>query len=366
MTSRWEVLEVICSENSWLLAPKWSRVFRGFLFVTGIVLPIVCHAITISKPPTIGGRLWQSGEIEEKLVFVLSGPSGWPMYPLLIYSMASLWLLLFHEAKYFERFWVRAGVFSGILISLWYHGILSIVITNGSITGSVIYFSSPLLLFVFIRFCRFIWSVVAYRFIPSVLLAAVCLVLFVKFGFLSLSLPITLLLAFAPAWSMLAYAFVSYRIVRWYPSGRQYSILHLFGITTWVASMMAACRYAILKSLVEYSKLPVNPPNCYIATAAAKGHPWCVGSRKIEQSNGTAFFENDQLTTFKAGEIALKTQIPAFHRWLRRYYDRYGLMFARHIKHPWQADIIYLSLKPLEWLTRGIIGVVIGRKHRLR
>ena len=40
---------------------------------------------------------------------------------------------------------------------------------------------------------------------------------------------------------------------------------------------------------------------------------------------------------------------------MRGVYDRYGFPVARLIKSKWIADIIYILMKPLEWIFLAVI-----------
>ena len=59
---------------------------------------------------------------------------------------------------------------------------------------------------------------------------------------------------------------------------------------------------------------------------------------------------NRQLCVANAFEQLLEERTPRFHRALRSFYDTYGYPVSRHIKTPFSADVIYLIMKPLEWL----------------
>ncbi len=59
---------------------------------------------------------------------------------------------------------------------------------------------------------------------------------------------------------------------------------------------------------------------------------------------------NRQLCVANAFEQLLEEHTPRFHRALRNFYDTYGYPVSRHIRTPLSADIIYLIMKPLEWL----------------
>jgi len=104
-----------------------------------------------------------------------------------------------------------------------------------------------------------------------------------------------------------------------------------------------------------YTALPTQPPlDCYIATAAAHGHPQFIRSRIVKR-NGISLYVNSQLQTLKFAEIALMAISPFTHKALRRLYDVIGKLLARGIRNPFLADLAYLLLKPWEWLARSIL-----------
>ena len=54
-------------------------------------------------------------------------------------------------------------------------------------------------------------------------------------------------------------------------------------------------------------------------------------------------------------EEILKEKLPRIHRCVRDFYDTWGFPLARHIRSPYKADLVYLMMKPLEWLFLGVI-----------
>jgi hypothetical protein len=134
---------------------------------------------------------------------------------------------------------------------------------------------------------------------------------------------------------------------------------------TWIAGWLVAYSAAWTKSyfaaIEAYYQLPLTSPGCYIATAAAQGHrrivrSWPAGDRRI----------NGQLALLKAGERRLENRLPRVHRLMRRVYDGIGPGMARQMRHPWIADLAYLTLKPIEWLTTAVLARSSIRKpcHR--
>lgn len=73
------------------------------------------------------------------------------------------------------------------------------------------------------------------------------------------------------------------------------------------------------------------------------------------ERHGHQVVVNRQLQIANAFEQILEERFPRFHRTIRYLYDRYGYPISRHIHQPWQADLIYLLMKPAEWLFLVII-----------
>ncbi len=99
-----------------------------------------------------------------------------------------------------------------------------------------------------------------------------------------------------------------------------------------------------------YENLPDTPINpCFIVTAAARGHSAVVGPI-IEIA--PARFANLQLVRFWTFESHWRRTHPASHAVARRIYGRIGPWVAARIRTRWQADLVYLALKPLELAIR--------------
>jgi hypothetical protein len=143
---------------------------------------------------------------------------------------------------------------------------------------------------------------------------------------------------------------MSVRLAWRYPLAPRFRLIQLMAVVTWLGAFLAACRWAVERSLAEYAKLPLSDPGgCYIASAAAYGHPWWVGSHPVLTADGTIVRINRQLRVLKAGELALRDRMPRVHRLLRGVYDVLGPLAARRLACRWLADVAYLSLKPAEW-----------------
>ena len=98
--------------------------------------------------------------------------------------------------------------------------------------------------------------------------------------------------------------------------------------------------------LVEYSKLPLTDPACYVCSAAAHGHPGWVRSMPVGPAGIRV---NGQLRRLKFLEFALMAAFPTGHRMLRLIYDRIGPPLASVCRrNRWFADATFCMLVPIE------------------
>ncbi len=120
----------------------------------------------------------------------------------------------------------------------------------------------------------------------------------------------------------------------------------------WAAGIIVSLYAKMLAARSLYDSLPDEPPDCFIVTAAARGHPGFVGSR-YEPPAGR--WENAQLRRMRAFERYLMRNFPAVHRTLRRVYNVIGPAVAGRIRSPIVADLTYLLLKPVELLAWAVL-----------
>lgn len=114
---------------------------------------------------------------------------------------------------------------------------------------------------------------------------------------------------------------------------------------------LAAWRFAVLSAIEKHESLPAVPPNCFLATAAARAPARLSGAFAAQTADGRSFKSSPQLQRFKLFELALQEMSPGTHRTLRRIYDHLGPQLASRFTHPWSAAILWLALKPLEALA---------------
>jgi len=180
----------------------------------------------------------------------------------------------------------------------------------------------------------------------------------------------------ATPWAVAAYGSMAFCLLRnrnVYRRPRvQFSLMQLLGFFTWLGAYLGAWRLSVMWMLQEYAKLPTEPPHdCYVCTAAARGHRRLVGTEVVASRGGASHLVNDQMRYLKAAELVLASITPDGHRVCRRLYDRVGPMLAGLLVHPVLADLAYLTLKPPEWTARAALrvllpgcGAVVGRMYR--
>ena len=104
-----------------------------------------------------------------------------------------------------------------------------------------------------------------------------------------------------------------------------------------------------------YSSLPEQSPQCFVVTAAARGHESLVGPFMLVQRQGYNRRVNRQLATFWALEAWWQAHGPRSHARFRRCYNRFGPILAGWITSPWRADLVHLAIKPVELAARLVI-----------
>lgn len=327
----------------------WWKIFYGTLL---LVIPIFSFwAVQALKPE------WQSGDRDAYLTLLLQPEASLLFFVLFAYSILCYILLLLNADRFAGFFAVRFGIYSGVLLALQYTIILGMYLFNTPNSLAIL-----LVWFFPLYFPRLYRSGVAKwiaRFIRPWMIAVVLIAYIVIAYFIQEQaiLPVFLVLlgivASAPFWSLL----IAIQASIWLLQNHETDITlpRGLGVTAWVAAYVAAWRYDILKMYEMYAELPLVPPNCYIATAAANGHPKFVGSWKVNLASGKSMQVNRQLQIFKFAELALMVVAPNGHNVLRKTYDSIGKPLARTIRRPLLADTAYLLLKPFEWAAGYIL-----------
>ncbi|KHD05565.1 hypothetical protein PN36_10345 [Candidatus Thiomargarita nelsonii] len=172
-------------------------------------------------------------------------------------------------------------------------------------------------------------------------------------------IPILAIVPAAACLNYLAFLFIVKKM------GRLQSINPLFAFiwfSTLIASLIA--KYPLAKSIYQNisEEIPRDYGDCFVVSAAAKGHP-CIVQSWMNSTIGKPV--NRQWYIFKRFEAMLALNFPQIHRILRRIYNRLGPFIAKQIRYPWQADIVYLLLKPMEWAVFIVLKLTNSRIMRI-
>lgn len=146
-----------------------------------------------------------------------------------------------------------------------------------------------------------------------------------------------------------------------------YAIIFMFpllGIIIGILLLFGQAPDSVIKAWTETAdwtlSLKEAPQNIeydehYLCTVAAGGHKKIVKPVRKGIRHGHEVIVNRQLCIANAFEQILEEKTPRFHKLVRGIYDRYGFPVARLIKSKWIADIIYILMKPLEWIFLMVI-----------
>ncbi|MDE6834678.1 MAG: hypothetical protein K2J39_10615 [Ruminococcus sp.] len=95
---------------------------------------------------------------------------------------------------------------------------------------------------------------------------------------------------------------------------------------------------------------PMEYQGHYLCTVACSGHKKVVNPVRYGIRLNKKIVVNRQLLIANAFEDLIHERFPKSHRKIRNFYDKYGYPVSRHITTPIRADIVYIIMKPLEWL----------------
>lgn len=141
----------------------------------------------------------------------------------------------------------------------------------------------------------------------------------------------------------------------------------LLGILIVVLTLFGQQPDSIIKAWTETSDWTLSqqiaPPDFkisqhYLCTVAAQGHANVVKPLRNGIRHGHPVTVNRQLCIANAFEQVLEERLPWLHRPVRRYYDKYGFPVSKLVHPQSAADVIYILMKPLEWLFLVILYLV--------
>ncbi len=333
---------------------------RLFHVCAAILLPFVCFLMSFDHYPA--GPEFQRGWWSDSLGMIPTAKAGWPFYPLLLFAIYAAMMVIIQPRVYINRLHIRFGLLTGIILAYQYAFIQTASIMSpdnwlvGTALGKLI---PPVfvagMLFVRWSFRRLVWERAWYR-------GRALVIFWVIFGILAI-------VGFAPAAigslfvapGLTLTSFIALFLLCMQQGARlewrkPWPIAWLVG---WVLAYSAAWMEGYILAAKAYGELPLKLNDCYIATAASRGHAKLVGSHVAGGVRVTP-----QLAMFKAGERAIAAAWPKVHRAMRLIYNAIGPVLARRMGNPFIADLAYLSLKPLEWLTAGVLALAAARRVR--
>lgn len=100
---------------------------------------------------------------------------------------------------------------------------------------------------------------------------------------------------------------------------------------------------------------PLEYEGHYLCTVAVCGHKKMVKPLRYGIRLNKKIVVNRQLLIANAFEDLIHEHLPKTHRKIRNFYDTYGYPVSRHITTRIRADIVYIIMKPLEWLFLAVL-----------
>jgi len=348
---------------------------RGVRALAGIVAPAAYLVFSLASRCRLAE--WQSGRFHDRLVLLLSPEAVLPFLPFVLYAMTCMLLLLTSSETFARLFLVRFGVYTGVLLTLQFGLFVGIVLLDFAGCGCqwlpccvIIAVGGPLALrglmtwssemigkgetlLVIVVLASGAWGCMVAGGVHPVQAIAV----FPMVG-------IAAVICSAPFWSFAVYAWLAGRLLLGAPTARCGPRV-VAGVASWLGGYLAAWRFAVREAHEIYASLPTTPPDCYVATAAARGHSCVVRTWPITTRSGDSFRVNSQMQGLKCAELALMASTPRVHRLCRRAYDTVGPPLATSLHHPLLADLAYLLLKPVEWAALACLYALLpnARDH---
>ena len=351
-----------------------SMNLRIKLGLTGIIFPGVSIISALSGATASIGDPWQSGNLETYVVLFLQ-PYGLKWFlPYIAISALALVALIFKPVL-IRSFWVRAGMYTGAIVSLQFS--VAVLLATSIVSPIAAAIVGPCLA-VLVWSCsetikrvkRFtILHLMIATFIVAIFLAVCAATDWQPMGFVVV--PLMGIFFAAPTLNFVTYmrmAFLSakHETIHRQPIAKISAAI--FAVVMWLGGFVLAWRQAVDRVLLEYQNLPTTSPNCFIASAAAYGDPRLVGAEPID-ANGHEVMLNQQMQRLKFLELALQSALPRCHAALRRIYNRLGPKLARCCQRSrGTANISYLMLKPAEWtaeIVRSVAGVSAEQIRRI-
>lgn len=142
------------------------------------------------------------------------------------------------------------------------------------------------------------------------------------------------------------------------------AMIPLYGIVICILCLFGQKPDSVIKAFTqtsdwilsgEISPPPVEYDAHYLCTVSLRGHRGLVKPIRYGIRRGNRIVVNRQLCVANAFEQLLQERTPRFHKAVRHFYDTYGYPISKWITNPWSADVVYLIMKPLEWIFVAVL-----------
>ncbi|UHR03067.1 hypothetical protein LV469_01930 [Peptoniphilus sp. GNH] len=156
---------------------------------------------------------------------------------------------------------------------------------------------------------------------------------------------------------------ILYRLNFWVINSKKWPILALIlsaallGLAIVILMLFGQAPHSLIKAFTETSDWNLSdkiaPDNIsidehYLCTVAARGHKKIVRPIRRGYRHGYEVVVNRQLMVANAFEDLIEDRLPKTHKFIRRFYDKYGYAFAKKIKSKYAMDVIWIIMKPFE------------------
>ena len=151
-------------------------------------------------------------------------------------------------------------------------------------------------------------------------------------------------------------------------------MLPLLGIVLGVSVLLGQRPDALIATWTETADWNLSqmmpPPNVmvdehYLCTVAAGGHEKVVKPLRMGERHGHRVVVNRQLEIANAFELVLEWKTPRLHRVIRGFYDKYGFPIARCIRTKTACDVVYILMKPLEWIFVTVLYLTLAHPENV-
>ncbi|AXX93018.1 hypothetical protein CPU12_07355 [Malaciobacter molluscorum LMG 25693] len=128
------------------------------------------------------------------------------------------------------------------------------------------------------------------------------------------------------------------------------SILVLFGQEpdSIIKAFTQTSNWSLSQKIVPPPRVIIN--GHYLCTVSLRGHENIVKPKRMGIRGGKKIVVNRQLMIANAFEDVIQEKFPNFHKLIRGIYDKYGFPLSKIITTRLRADIIYILMKPLEYI----------------